>query len=181
MEACPWAVIGGSPHPAAMVLKDGTANGESHAHTGGLGGVERIEDPPYGVRVKPVPSLRRLPARGPASTFRVVITSSRARSLTLLIASMTIHDQVQHYLLQLNQIAENRKKRHPQTAFGSSRSFFRFVPDDSEDFPDCVIQVQLFSRRAQSFLSGPECGRSLHRLASRRERCRGQLHGLRPG
>ena len=46
VEACPWAVIGGSPYAAAVVLKDGTANGESHTHTGGLGGVERIEDPP---------------------------------------------------------------------------------------------------------------------------------------
>jgi hypothetical protein len=36
-----------------MLLNNGTADGESHAHTGGLGGVERIEDPFYCVRVKP--------------------------------------------------------------------------------------------------------------------------------
>ena len=35
---------------------------------------------------------------------------------------------------------------------------FRFVPDEREDFPDGVIQVQLFSGRRSPFCQGPDAG-----------------------
>src|SRR6516162_5945920 len=46
-EYCAWRVLARRPEPASMGLKDGPANGKSHAHTAGLRGVERVKDLVY--------------------------------------------------------------------------------------------------------------------------------------
>src|SRR5208283_1704085 len=57
VEDCAWAVLAGSPQPASMSLKNRAANGESHSHTSGLGGVERVKDLVYCVRGKTYPRV----------------------------------------------------------------------------------------------------------------------------
>src|SRR5262245_55810006 len=52
METCLWAVLRRSPQSAPMGLKNGTANGEPHAHAAGLRGIERVKDLVPCVRVK---------------------------------------------------------------------------------------------------------------------------------
>ena len=94
-----------------MVLKNGTADRESHAHAGGLRGVERLKDPCLPCSGQdPARSLRRSPAPDPHQCCRVrdnqfpwPLTYSAHRF-------DRIHDQVQHYLLQLNPIAETGKR-----------------------------------------------------------------------
>jgi len=44
VKARPWAIIRRSPQPAAVVLKDRTANRESHAHAARFRGVESLKD-----------------------------------------------------------------------------------------------------------------------------------------
>src|SRR5271157_2749849 len=57
VKAGAWAVIGRSPQPAAMVLNNRTADGKSHAHATGLGGVERLKDLVDSVRVETYPRV----------------------------------------------------------------------------------------------------------------------------
>ena len=40
VEHCAWRVLAYGPEPASMGLKNGQANGESHAHATGFRGVE---------------------------------------------------------------------------------------------------------------------------------------------
>ena len=141
-----------------MILKDGTANRESHAHTRGLGCIERIEDPCYRVRVKPSSRifncylhLTRVNVPGGDHQFSRPLTYSAHRF-------ETIHDQIQHDLLQLHPIAENRKDitRKPRSDHHALSPCL--IPDNSEHFLDGFIQVQLFSRHSPLCGQGPNVG-----------------------
>src|SRR5262249_35123086 len=44
VEHCARRVLAYGPEPASMGLKNGPANGESHAHATGLRGIERVKD-----------------------------------------------------------------------------------------------------------------------------------------
>src|SRR5215469_9796586 len=47
VEHCSRRVLAYGPEPASMGLKNGPANGESHAHATRFGGVERVKDLVY--------------------------------------------------------------------------------------------------------------------------------------
>src|SRR5271157_5241180 len=105
VEDCASAVIGRSPYPASMRLKDGTANGKSHAHAAGLRRVERVEDPVYGLGVDTCPRVlnRYLHLAGVD-----VPRADRQFSCPLIDHAHrfdSIHSEIQHNLLQLNPIA----------------------------------------------------------------------------
>src|SRR5271165_1846759 len=138
-----------------MSLKNGTANGKSHTHTAGFRGVERVKDLRYRVRIKTYPGvfyrylhLVRVNVPGGDHQFSRPLTYTAHRF-------NTIHDQVQHHLLQPHLIAENRKNviRKPRSDHHAVP--FRLVADEGEDLPDGFIQVQLFSRNLSLSGQGP--------------------------
>src|SRR5271165_4299552 len=138
-----------------MSLKNGTANGKSHTHTAGFRGVERVKDLRYRVRIKTYPGvfyrylhLVRVNVPGGDHQFSRPLTYTAHRF-------NTIHDQVQYHLLQPHLIAENRKNvvRKPRSDHHAVP--FRLVADEGEDFPDGLIQVQLFSRNLSLSCQGP--------------------------
>jgi hypothetical protein len=93
-----------------VILHYGTANRESHPHAPGFRAVERLKNSGHDLRGKTDPRVfnRYL------DLVRVNVTSGDHQFARVLIYSAhgfhSIHDQVQHDLLQLHPVAENMKK-----------------------------------------------------------------------
>src|SRR5262249_54722114 len=108
VEHCAWSVLACKPEPASMGLKNGPANGESHAHATGLRGVERVKDLVYCLGGDTCPRVFNsclhaacINILGRDDKFSRPITDTAHRF-------DRIHHQVQHDLLQLNSVPCNR-------------------------------------------------------------------------
>src|SRR5208337_1235121 len=141
-----------------MGLKNGTADRKPHAHAAGLGGVERVKDFVYHLRVNTCPRvfnrylhLVRVNVPGGDHQFSCPVTYFAHRF-------DSIHDQVQDHLLQLHLIAENRKNVIPKPRSDNHGVSLRFVANEAEDFADGFVQVQLFSRRYGLLCQGANPG-----------------------
>ena len=164
-----------------MGLKNGTADGKPHPHSTGLGGVERVKDFVYHLRVNTYPRvfnrylhLIRVNVPGGDHQFScpVIYIAHRFDS---------IHGQVQHHLLQLHPIAENRKNVIRKLRPDHHALSFRFVADEGKDFPDGFIQVQLFCRGRSLFCQRPNPGDDFTGSLPVADDPAGELPGLPPG
>jgi len=154
VEAFAWAVIDRSPEPAAMTLKNGTANGKSHAHAAGLRGVERLKDPSYCVRVKPSSQVLNRYLHLVGIDFPGGDHQFARPLLDPAHRFHTIQDEVQPHLLQLHPNAGDRCKVLGKLRADDHLPFFRFVPDQRQDLPQSVVQVQLLAGRCRRLVRG---------------------------
>src|SRR5215831_8797115 len=110
VEHCAGRLLDYGPESAPMGLKNGPANGESHAHPAGLSRVERIKDLVYSVGGDTSSRVFNcclhtvwINILGHDDKLSEPITNAAHRF-------HRIHHQVEHDLLQLNSVSCNRWK-----------------------------------------------------------------------
>ena len=99
LKNCTRPIVCRSPQPAAVVLHDGTADGESHAHAGALGGVKRLEDFADGIRIETRPRI----SHSYHDLIRIKVRRCNEEFACMLVNAAQrfdgVHNQIEHHLL----------------------------------------------------------------------------------
>src|SRR6202162_2323568 len=142
LKTCPRTLVHGCPQPPAVILYNGPADRQPHAHTLALGGVKGDKN------LFPDPWVKSGARVLHDDDYLIVLTYLRSDDqLSWPILNGThrfnpVHDQVKHYLLELHSVTQYRWESSCQICAQGDSPCPQFTLCECKDLFNGLIYVQ---------------------------------------